>query len=306
MKKRFLQIALFALLVMNCGCGKTGEEKLKDAGYNIEQVNIHIEGLKNSYKILFVNDMHIQVLNAEVAEENQEFMQNRIALFSVNGTSTYDKWKKLPQLLSDCNPDLIAFGGDMVDFGSVANTEALKEGFDKLSVPYIYVRSDHDTECYWMTEQDREKAFLRQDGVCENSDIFVDELAEIVVVGINNSNYQMPESALETLRGAFAIGKPVVIVTHVPIDQNGQTELQIFSEEKRDGKRLYLGLDSDKVATDIEKEYLEMIYAEDSPVVAVLAAHLHFSWEGCLKNNILEHIFTPSYQSSIGVVYVSE
>ena len=51
-------------------------------------------------------------------------------------------------------------------------------------------------------------------------------------------------------------------------------------------------------------EFLEMIYEEDSPVKAVLAAHLHYQDEVVLNGDIKQYVFAPSYQNNIGIVNI--
>ena len=100
----------------------------------------------------------------------------------------------------------------------------------------------------------------------------------------------------------MSVGKPVVILTHIPIGQWQGTDLQTYSETVRNNRRLYWAPGADKEPDTNTAAYLEMVYAEDSPVIAVLAGHLHSKWEGQVSPNAIEHIFAPCFMSNIGIV----
>ena len=43
---------------------------------------------------------------------------------------------------------------------------------------------------------------------------------------------------------------------------------------------------------------MELLYDENSPVVAVIAAHLHFPYEVNLSSKVKEYICAPSYEGT--------
>ena len=300
MKKTFLGVMLVISLGLSLiGCGSS---KPKDTKEDI--VKLDLDGVSKHYKILIVNDTHVQINNDEVADENKDFMANRIVEFTNGELSTYDRWQKLPKTLDSYNADLIVFAGDIVDFCSKANTEAIKEGFDKLKTPYIYIRSDHDTEPYWLSYQDANLAKEYQDAVTVNTDVLYADLGEICVLCINNSNRQITSEMLDTMNAVFEKGKPVLLVTHIPIEPESDTGLMEYSEEVRGGRHLYWGPTGEAEPDEITSKFINILYSEESNVKAVFAAHLHARWEGEFSDNAIEHVFAPAFQGNIGVVEV--
>lgn len=288
------------LLVLSClvvGCGSTPK-------YLADEVTLSVSSVASSYKIVFVNDLHMQIANNEIAEESVEFINARVTEFAENGVTTEARWENLPDYLNKSGADLVIFGGDMVDFCSEANTLALKAGFEKLKMPYMYLRSDHDTFPYWLSNQDNAYAKSLQDNVCDNSDVQIYDLGEVLVVGINNSCNNITEAGLTKIEEAFSLDKPVVLATHIPFAQCDKTELQEFSETNR-GRRLYWGRDAEKYPGECTAELMNMIYSGDSPVIAVLGAHLHYRWEGDMCQGTIEHIFAPCYTGNIGIVNIN-
>ncbi|MBD5542612.1 MAG: hypothetical protein HDR00_15740 [Lachnospiraceae bacterium] len=52
------------------------------------------------------------------------------------------------------------------------------------------------------------------------------------------------------------------------------------------------------------KEFMDMVYAEDSPVKEILCGNLHFAWDGCITENTHEQAFSPAFEKKVGVVTV--
>lgn len=302
MKKLFVITA--CLLLLLTGCGQSYKEKLVNEGYTLDELTIDI-GLKKETKIIVVNDAHIQINDESVPDEDREYMTQRIGLFSVGGITTEARFKRLSEIIGKADVSLCVFAGDMLDFNSEANADCLKEGFSKLKSDYIYIRSDHDVEDYWQKSVGYTALMERQAAVCDMSPLVVKEFDEFVVAGINLSHTTMNKEIPEKMKEVFSLNKPVIVVTHVPFGQSNGTELKELSEATRDGKKLYWSTAGDEyIPMGPELELMNMMYAEDSPVVAIFAAHLHEKWDGMVTENIREHIFAPCYMGNIGIVTV--
>ena len=301
--RRIRLLIICVCLFLFQGCTNCENNALGDAGYIIDNVNLEV-GLTKPVRLIVINDLHLQINNDEIAADQKEFMSNRVNEFTAGGLSTEKRWKKLPKLINAVDADYVLFAGDILDFNSNATTATLKEGLDKLDKPYMYVRADHDMECYWQENVSPQDAEVRQAAVCDNDYLQVQDLGEIIIMGVNFTQNNITEETLERIREVMSMGKPVVVLTHIPIGQWQGTELQSRSEEVRDGRRLYWAPGADKEPNDITAAYIDLIYAEDSPVVAVLAGHLHAKWEGQVSPNAIEHIFAPCYAGNVGIVEI--
>ena len=298
-----IRVAVICICVMLlCGCAGSGNA-FERAGYTVDEVNIEV-GLEKPVTLIVVNDLHLQINNDEIAEDSKEFMTTRVQDFATGGLTTENRWKKLPKLINDVDADYVLFAGDMLDFNSAATASALKEGMEQLNKPYMYVRADHDMECYWQAAPSASDADERQAAICDNDLLMVQDLGEIIIMGVNFTQNNISETTLERIKEVMAMGKPVVVLTHIPVGQWQGTELQENSEEVRGGRRLYWAPGADKEPGETTAAYLNLIYAEDSPVVAVLAGHLHAKWEGQVSPNAIEHIFAPCFMNNIGIVNI--
>ncbi len=302
MRKIRVAAVLLCLLFM-CGCANCENGAFGDAGYTVDEVNLEV-GLKKPVRLIVVNDLHLQINNDEIAPDQKEFMTNRVQEFTTDGLTTEKRWKKLPALINKEEADYVLFVGDMLDFNSEATTSALREGVEKFNKPLLYVRADHDIENYWQPANDWVKSMERQAAISDNSALIVAELEEIILMGVNYSQNDITEETLEQIKDVMGRGKPVIVVMHIPIGQDEGTELQARSEEVRGGRHLYIGHGGEKEPNAYTAAFIDMIYADDSPVVAVLTGHLHAKWEGNVSKNAIEHIFAPCYMNNIGIVNI--
>lgn len=295
MKKKLIILTLSLILLLTA-CNLV-------IAYDISEVNLDL-GLYKDYRIVYINDLHLQAQTEELDPEKADFMTSRISEFSFEGLTTEMRIANLSEAINKVSPDLVVLGGDILDFCSEKNCELLKEALSKLDAPYIYIRSDHDVEPYWLADKDHNKCNELQNGICDNSPIIYYDLDEVIVMGINFSQNNISESAVLTAKEIFSKGKPVIVATHVPFDTLEDASLQAFSAEKRDGRLLYWGDGTEYVPDGNTREFMDMIYAADSPVAAVFAAHIHDEWEGNISDNAIEHIFAPCYKGRIGVINV--
>lgn len=310
MKKRAILLLMLLLFcssvtgLLACSKGENADKKrLSREGYTIDEVTVHA-GLETPVKLIMVNDAHVQAIGDSISSENKAIIDARIAQFSTAGLTTAKRFEKLCDTLSSTDASLILFAGDIADFSSPETAKCIKEGFEKLSTDYMYLREDHDFYDYWQDTIGYQGLVDRQTSITELDSIYVRELEEIVVAGINFSHSQIGPDVVERFKAACDIGKPVIVVMHVPIDQKDSSDLKAFSEETRNGELLYWGQNTSYKPNQNTSALLDLIYEDDSPVVAVLAAHLHGKWEGPISKNAFEHVFAPLYEGNIGIITI--
>jgi len=314
MKKKLLALLIFALMCLTgCDGGTIEEEeedksgagsKPKKSSMAVENVTVEIDGLESEYTFVYVSDLHIIVKNEEISEEHVATVDQRIVSFSEKiGMTPAELWETLPAELDAYEADGILFGGDMLDYASTSNLECLKRGLDSLKTPYLFVRADHDY-ANWYNNLDM--AYVKDlhaqiDGANEVSLL---EFPDLCVVGLDNTTSNITDSALARFKEIYALGKPIVLLTHVPIAS--QVDLSLSEESKKvwQDRALIWGHGCYYEPNAATGELLQMIYAEDSLVKEVLAGHLHFSWDGQLTPTTGEHVFAPAVDGSIGVITV--
>ncbi len=278
----------------------------KDWGINQEEVTVQIPGLSQDYTFVWLSDLHIITENDEIAEADRETVAERRESFkNAAGMYAEDFWAELPEALDDWQADALLFGGDMIDYAANANIATLKAGLDSLNTPYIYVRADHDYSPDYCEVQDQAAINALHADIDGYEEIELLEYDDLCVVGINNSTRNMTEEGLARWKEIYALGKPIILVTHVPLDSMIDESLGEQSRAVWSDRELTWGADCNYVPNEVTQEFLDMVYADDSLVKEVLAGHLHFSWDGALTEHADEHVFAPAINGTIGVIHVT-
>ncbi len=306
----FLKIMMicFALGIGLCGCADPTEAesfKTFEEGVVREQVQVKIPGMKGSRQLLYLSDLHLITENDQIAPEQQEEVHNRKGFFSHNGMTAEDAWPKWAEYLEHSKSDALLFGADMVDFASESNLACLKRGLEQLQTPWTYVRADHDLEPYFLKGVSKKECLAYHEEISPWEDVMTMEFEEFLIVGWNNSTEQLSEAGLEKMKELFSVGKPIILLTHVPIQSLVDDSLEKASRDAWNDRALLWGEDCDRQPNDVTREFLNMIYAEDTPVCQILCGHLHFSWDGHVTEKVKQHVFSAAYEGYVGVVTVS-
>ena len=290
-------------------------EIAEEAGIRIEPVSISVPGLKKTYRLLWCSDLHIGMYpdDPDVDQEHASAVAERCAMFRDDGGRSPDEvWKDMSACADRFGADVLILGADMIDYASAANLAALQSGLSCVETPWMYIRADHDY-ARWYGPLSLKKMRKLHRAVAPQEPVWVTDLGEILVIGLDNTTSALSEEALERVEELFSEGKPVILCMHVPVDQeegilSGSGEsLADLSRRLWEGRVLCWG-DGDEYDTGkspVMKKLLDLIRADDSPVAAVLAGHLHTAWDGLITEKCTEHVFEPAFTGSLGVITVS-
>lgn len=280
--------------------------------FNVDEITVEIEGLENEYDIAFINDVHMlnDHTSGEVTEDSLATVaQRRLSFSTADGTPSEELWSEIIKYLNYNDFDAVIFGGDIIDYCSTANIQALRSGLDELKYEddrIMYLRSDHDYGAWYGTGAFTEtQTFGLQslvlDGDEDRKEI---DLGEFVIVGINSSYRNFSEDKAEMLREQINQGKPVILASHVPFYSEVDDSLEELSMQVRN-KIYYWSPDGSLYVPDeVTQGFIDEIYAEDSAVEQIVCAHMHAAWDGNVSETLKEHIFGPAYEGNIGVIHV--
>ena len=226
------------------------------------------------------------------------------------------------QYANDSKVDAFLTGGDMIDYGSTENIQTVQKKMSELTMPYLYTYGNHDSYIPWEnTFVDTDETFLKvfKDNNCEFQSL---DMGEFYVASIRDYQVdgfaQISAEALEGFQSLYKKGKPIILICHVPIYTAGAEDLrQTLQNEYGElvvqydagdfgtvNKSLLLGEDCGYELTPETEEFLNLLTADDSPVVAVLAGHLHSGWSGNLTDHIYEYVGKPAFLNQGALVKV--
>ena len=295
--------------------GETGSEQDQtvvseppEYDFTVEEVTVEIEGLQREYTLAWVSDLHMitdkEAGDVDVASLYDVKKRYEELPVTQDGIHAEDLWPEIVKFLNYQEFDGIIFGGDMLDYCSTSNVEALKAGYDQLKAPVMYIRADHDYGSWYGSYLlDDVKAHSLQASIdgdeLENKYL---EFDDFMIVGVDNSNKNMLSGQMWALEELYNKRKPVIAVTHVPYESTVDASLEELSFKVRN--KIYYWGGGEYIPNEYMEEYLHMIYREDTIVKQVLAGHLHASWDGMITEQVPEHIFGPAFDGHLGVIHV--
>lgn len=283
--------------------------------FKTEEVTVAIRDLTREYTLAWVSDLHLiadQTTSEDILQEDLESVQQRYDSLSVTaeGVHGVELWPEIVKFLNYGHYDGIIFGGDMLDYYSSMNQAAFVEGYQQLNpdVPVLYLRADHDYGAYYggdaMTEEVSHAGHAQIDGD-DPEKKYLNFNDEFMVVGINNSTKNLVGEQMRIVREQLEEGIPVILATHVPFPselKEQRADMEALSMEIRN--KIYYWGGPDYQPNEVTQELLDKIYWEHTPIKQILAGHLHASWDGMLTEKVSEHIFSPAFGGTIGIVHV--
>lgn len=303
----------------------------EDGSIEWDEKQVVIPEVEGEYEIWFFADSHIIIPDDTDTEEIQAYAAERLPVFTnEKGVAPSQILTEFIEAANEQKPDMVLFGGDILDFPSEANVAFLKEEMAKLTVPYMYVMGNHDWTFPWayMTPEgaaqyrplyeemmygnlaldsaDAEKTASGEDSaeeietaldvirVSADSYSSVVELEEIVFLAVDDSSNQVAAEAVENIEYAYGLDKPVVLVQHVPFS----TE-KLIAEAKNYwanpvtlGMQVHGGLAPNDVSADLFSEVRD----DDSNIRVVLAGHVHFPYEEQISAQTVEIITDAAFK----------
>lgn len=237
-----------------------------------------IEGLEKEYELLFVTDTHVIVSSPDDGEQILANAADRMPLFYDGaGVSSAEQFPYWIDYANEREVDAVLFGGDIIDYPSSSNIEFLNENVSQLDMPYLYTLGNHDWTYPWeyMTDKAKQEYIpMLQPMIEGNGTIEIMDMEDFLVVSVDNSSGQVHPDALEQYLQVLEQEKPVIVLVHVPFMTQsvlGKAN-EVWDSPVVIGAGNYGGIYPSEEST----AFIEATTAEDSPVIAILAGHVHF------------------------------
>lgn len=306
--KEFRKTAFFLLFcVILSGCSKPTEtQEEEEWKKTITEETLVIPGLKEEYTFLFLTDTHMVVPDEADSDKVEEYANLRFDEFqNEEDISSAEQFREWVDYANEQKIDALLLGGDIIDYPSIANIEYLEENLEQLEMPYLYALGNHDWTFPWeyMTVYGEETYLTQLEPYMQsNSAIHKLETEELIIVAVDNSANQIEPEAMEEYSRILQQGKPIIVMLHVPLlTQSVLTKAkEAWSGQVVLGGGNYGGIYPDEVSA----EFIDMTTAEDSPVRAVLAGHVHFADRDMINENIDQIVGDAGYKGSAVLLHV--
>lgn len=292
-----------------------------DYGLTLDNIEIEMEGVGKEYTFLYMTDNQADFGSRE---DLGWFGSAEARCFhDETGVSAADNMENWMKYANDSRVDAVLMGGDIIDFLSEENVQAVQAHLSELTMPYLYTYGNHDSYIPWENcFSDENDSFLGlfEDNNCEFQ---VLEKEDFYLVSIRNyqkdGQAQISEEALRQYKEVASKGKPMILICHVPIYTDNASGLREMTESiygnvflQYDAgefgivdESLLLGENCGYELTAETQEFLREITASDSSVVAILAGHLHTSWQGYINENVYEYVGAGAFENKGALIHIS-
>lgn len=259
-------------------------------GLTMTYKSITIEGLQENYRFLYMSDIHAVIPTMDELPAWNVTTESRLEMFkNQNGLVSSQQFEKWIDVANTLKVNGVLLGGDIIDYGSDENAQWLGTQLSKLEMPYVYALGNHDSFDIINDMQNPDNETIKALFVDGDDQCSYVDYGEFVVCAINDGLLRVPEIALEEFKEVYSLGKPIVLIAHAPLYTEQNETLKLDTEEIRGEDRL-IGPGLDYELDEPTQEFYNMVMAEDSPVVAVLSGHIHFSHEDMLGDRIQQYV----------------
>ncbi len=304
LKFRFYAFALSCFLIIGLlpvfACNE------QDPALTIHEKEIILPGLEKPYEIIFIADTHISLCDERDASLSDKAAGRYESFQSKNGIYADKMFSALIQYVKKEQPDLLIFGGDILDSAMYASIDFVQKELDTLDVPYIFLLGNHDFEYgeeYF--SQTAYSTYLPRLNALHagNAGYQLRETPDFNILAVDDAGSQVSTEALEALLAAKESEKPILLIMHVPIQPLEDEELimltkQVWGEDPNGNSKVLLGYKS-CIPNETTTTFINEVCADDSLVKMVLAGHIHFYHEDTLGPSTTQITTGAGYEGEL-------
>ena len=267
-----------------------------------QRVEIRAKGVKGSYRFLHISDAHVAVAAPDATDTDKALAEKQSKCWSLGELTSNESFEEMLKYVRHIHPDALLIAGDAVDYFSDANAAVMKDRLTALKndgINTLYAYGNHEGASYKESIPDyRAYYYLYNEVMGDDPSFQVMDLGDLILVSVEDSTRDITISQLERMKKlcqeATEREISIILLMHIPIfcDDIAPRILQIW------GPSFMIGSCEDDSPT--VHEFCDLIKAEDSPIAAVLAGHIHFSQKGFVSPGRMQYVSAPAFE---GFVY---
>ena len=268
------------------------------SGIVLHDYKIPVKGVAK--KVLYhISDIHLNYSDdptAEVKPLDYETWLTGWPWFSIHYGEPYaPEQMKRPEDHLSClmelanSGDAIIMTGDVCDKVSHTNLAILDDVLRKTEKPWLAVCGNHDLA------NDIPDGYLYSQ---IKKPVQILDLGDLILFGVDDSQRQVTAEQTAQLREVLALGKPVIIVMHIPIMTEGNQNVLLPCGA-------YFRLNHPE-ATPETLEFIDCIRQNAGRIAAVLTGHLHFLNESEIAPGLPQFVNSQSVLGNINRYEIGE
>lgn len=244
-------------------------------------------GLAKPMTLFHMTDVHLfSWLPEDTPYARQQQADRVVFMRPGNPRSIEDDYADLMEMGKKC--DCVVMTGDIIDAPSKGNLKILKESLEELD-SYLYAVGNHDYVFPNEFLPDGKPDMLHwqelQDVVKDDMNVCVKQVGELLLIGFDNTCYQVTQEQVDTILKALDRGLPTILCCHTPL----YSPDSIVHIEHIWNSPGVMGCPEEVLAknekwknaygpTPVTAKFVEDLKGY-SNLVAILAGHVHFNYE---------------------------
>ena len=273
-------------------------EVTNDRYVNPERTTLQVAGLKRSYTFLHFTDLHACACEGVEPADRLQYCQAREKGFASPEMTSAARMPYLFAYGQRIQADMLFLTGDIIDFPSDANLSLLKSCVRNSPVPSMYITGNHD----WSFFDNYNSAYARQTYLPQlaeisggNTAFHYVEYEDLIVAALDNAMDEVPGEALNGLRKLCQGTKPIILLMHIPMTVETLTQ----PTKNVWGRDICMGPGGVGYWIDTVYGLYQLVAIQETPIVAVVTGHVHFSHEDTLPNGVPQIVTGTASQGGL-------
>lgn len=278
---------------------------------NVDEVEIVIEGLEKSTKIIHVSDSHLTLTDSNDFFDAVNYQKTREEMFMsevTDGVTATQRFDRVIGYAEANDVDLIALSGDIVDAPTSGNLKYFKNKMNATEIDHLYAFGNHDWTASWLdatlggyqsnAQWDKHVPMFNEIIGEGEEKIAVREYDGFTVIAVDNSNNQISQEQYAQLFPYLEAKTPIILMMHVPLYiESMESDVSAVW-----GKPILMGAPATN-PTNTTQMFCNMLKSKSSPVVAILAGHIHMDHIDDVsdKNNAVQYTLGASFKGDVRV-----
>lgn len=252
---------------------------------HIVERTLKVKGLKTPKNIVAITDLHLTFCDERDSDEYSQKLHSERSYMFPNGDRCF---AEIREYVRKTQPDAVMACGDIIDFPSAANLDAIDEFFNKECKNYVYALGNHD----WNYPKTYNSIYNWLDNVPKfkvikngNPYVQVTDLGDVLLVAIDNQADRVFPETVKQFKEVLKLQKPLLVCMHVPPYCPPIAE-EILSDDRHKDLLLMMGVPKEYehllkhykscLANEATTEILEIFKDPNVPIIATLSGHVHF------------------------------
>lgn len=267
-----------------------------------EHVTVKIPGLQRPYTFLHISDTHITHAYPADSDAEKEAAEKQANVWNQADIFPVDAFANILEYADETKPDAILMAGDIVDYYTESNVKYLGELLAAHKTECLYVPGNHEYGSYGLALPSIADMRSRLSPLMKNDAAFwARDFGAFLVVGVDDGTYRITEEQLARFRAVTALGKPILLMLHLPIRSD---ELSPYVASSWWGSDVTLG--GAHHGTDAPtEEFLALVKSEEGHVAAIFAGHLHYDHAGEFAPGRMQYVSAPAFTRFLREVTVT-